>query len=157
MLSNMKTHENWGWHGTVRVTIRYADGTEHVDEFPNLITNAGLNHLRGCLEGTVTDGQIHYVGLGTSSTAPAAGDTQLGAEVFRKAITAQIEGSAGVLTTRCIITPADAVGVAIAEIGWFAGSAATSSANTGTMIAHVLYSHTHTNVESIQIDRQDTI
>lgn len=153
----MNTHDNWPWTGTIRVTITNTETgevTEH--EFKNLITDAGRNHLRSLLEGTITDGQIHYVAFGTSSTAPANGNTQLGAEVYRKAITAQIENaSAGNLTTRVFLAPGDLVGTAIAEIGWFAGVNATSTANTGTMIARVLYSHTKTNVESIQVDRID--
>lgn len=153
----MDTREDWPWKGTVRITVTNLEtGEQTVEEFPNLITDAGRNHLRALLHGTITDGQIHYVAIGTSNTAPANGQTQLGAETLRKAVTAQINNAgAGNLTTRTFVTANDAVGTAIAEIGWFAGAGATSAANSGTMIARVLYSHTKTNLESIQVDRTD--
>lgn len=156
-MDTMQTNETWGWKGTIRITITYQDGTQEIEEFPNLIVNSGLNHLRNLLEGTITDGQIKYVAFGTSSTAPASSDTTLGTEVFRKAVTARIEGAAGVLTTRCYLAAGDLAGTTIQEIGWFAGVNATSTANSGTMIARVLYLHAKTNVESIQVDRADTI
>lgn len=148
--------ETHAWHGWVRVLRTYRDGHVEVDEFPNLITNAGHALVCGALQGAITDSKIKYVALGTSSTTPAAGDAQLGAEAFRKAVTKfTYTAGASNFTTTVYIAPSEA-NIAIAEIGWFAGSSATSSANTGTLVAHVLYSHTHTNLESIQIDRTDT-
>ena len=50
-------------------------------EFPNLITDAGLN---GIMSKTDTPNDLlKYIGVGTDSTAPVVGDTTLGAEVDR--------------------------------------------------------------------------
>lgn len=150
--------EHWDWHGWVRATVIDHDtGRVFVEEFPNLIVNAGLNLMRDVIGGFASDGKIHYVALGTSSTAVAAGDTQLGAESFRKAVT-QYDNTPGTgqVKTTLYVAPGEAL-IAIAELGWFAGSTATSSANTGTLLAHTLYSHTHVSTESITIQRTDTL
>lgn len=156
----MRADERWpAWTGTVTVITRDRRGRfTSRRTFRNLITNAGLNLLRDALGGFVTDAQIHYVAIGTSGTAPAAGDTQLGAEVYRKAVT-RVDNTVGTgqVKTTLLLAPTDSAGTAIAEIGWFAGASATATANSGVLVAHVLYSHTHTNQESIQIDRTDTL
>lgn len=157
----MRVNEQWpGWHGRIRIVLRdtrgrFLPGSGRT--FDNLITNAGLNLVRDGLIGAKTDTAIHYVALGTGTTAPAVTDTQLGAEVFRKAVTSQVAGaSAGQAVTTLYVSPGDAAGVVIGEIGWFAGASATSAANSGVMVARVLYSHTHTNLESIQVQRTDS-
>ena len=140
----------------MRVTVFRADGSAHTEEFDNLITGVGLNLLRDVLSGVATDGQIKYMAWGNNATAPASGNTTLGNELGRKAITSRDPGSAGVLTTITYLAPYDAVG-GIEELGWFAGPAATSAAGSGIMVARVLYSKTKTDLESIQVDRVDTI
>jgi len=50
-----------------------------------------------------------------------------------------------------------AIGTVIAEVGWFATASATATANSGVLVSHVLYSHTHTATESIQFTRTDTL
>jgi len=151
--------EHWPhWRGRITIILRdkrgrFLPGSGR--RLDNLIVNAGQNLLRDGLIGAVTDTAIHYVALGTGMTAPAATDTQLGAESFRKAVTSQVAGSSvGQAVTTIFIAPQDA-NFTIQEIGWFAGVGATSSANSGVMVARVLYSHNHTNLESIQIQRQD--
>jgi len=152
-----KIKERIPWHGKIKIIARHKDGTEEVTELENIITDAGKNLLRGFLDGTVTDGAIKYVALGASSTTPAAGDTQLGDERFRKQVTKQETGSAGVLDTTVYIAPYEANDFIIEEIGWFAGANATETANSGVMIARVLYSRAKTELESLQIVRTDTI
>lgn len=116
------------------------------------LTNAGLNLLRDARRGLVTDISVKYVAVGTGSTAPAATDTQLQTEVFRKALTSSSNGAAageGIFTL--YLSPQDVVGTAIAEVGWFAGSSASGTANSGVLIARGLYSHTKTANESVNI------
>jgi hypothetical protein len=125
---------------------------------PNLITDAGLNMFRDLLSGAITDGEIKYVALGSGTTAPANGQTQLVTEQFRKLVTAQSNGiTAGVLDTELYVADTEANSFKTEEIGWFAGSGATSTANTGIMIARVLYSRQKSNLESWTIKRTDTI
>lgn len=116
------------------------------------VTNAGLNLLRDSMRGVLNNTQILYVAVGTGSTAPAATDTQLQTEVFRKALTSSSNGAAageGVFTL--YLSPQDVVGTAIAEVGWFAGSSATGTTNSGVLVARALYSHTKTANESINV------
>lgn len=152
--------EQHAWTGTVRVIVRdaatgrFRPGTR---TFRNLIVNAGKNLARDVLTGFVSDAKIKYVALGTSGTAPAATDTQLGAEVFRKAVTSydNSSGGTGAGKTTLYLAPGDAVGVVIAELGWFAGASASGTANSGTLVAHTLYAHTKLSTESINIVRTD--
>jgi hypothetical protein len=149
--------EQLGWHGHIRVAVTRADtGDIEVSEFPNLITTAGKNLLRDVLRATVTDAAIKYMGVGTDNTAPAAGQTALVAESTRKAVTSQSAPGSGQTKTTVYLSGTDA-NIAIAELGWFAGSTATSTPGSGVMIARVLYSHTKTNLEAIQVDRTDTL
>lgn len=148
--------EPWQWHGRIKVIITYADGSQQIDEFDNLITDAGRGLLRDTLRGAVTDAKIRYLALGTSTTAPAISDTQLGAEVFRKAVTSFTTSGNTATITNVYVAPGDAVGVGIQELGWFAGPDATTTANSGVLLARVLYAHNKTNVESIQFQRTDS-
>lgn len=124
---------------------------------PITITSAGLNLIRDAMKGTQS-GAITYIALGTSNTAPMANDTKLGLEVFRKAISSSTNGvAAGESLIAAIIATGEAVGVVIAEIGFFGGSTATGSANTGVLVAHGLYSHTKLNTETLNFTLDLTV
>lgn len=114
------------------------------------ITNVGHNLIRDGLSGA-NNPLITYVALGTSSTAPAVGQTQLGAESFRKAVTSYANGgSVGELLISMYLGPGDDVGDNIQEVAFFGGGTATAAPNTGVMLARGLYTHTpKLGVESI--------
>ncbi len=152
----MKISETAKWRGRVRVTARHRDGTVTVEEFDNLITDAGLDLLRDVLEGVVTDGQIKYLAWGNDATAPSAGETELRSEQGRKAVTSRTAGAAGELTTLTYVAPYEAA-EQIEELGWFAGDAATSATGSGVMVARVLYSRLKTDLESLQVERDDEL
>lgn len=151
----MLTDRGLTWRGDITVTVTGPSGLEVVN-FPNLITDAGLDHLAAALGGDDV-GEITYVALGSSATAPTAGDTDLGAEEYRKAVTSHSAGLTGIMDTIVVVPAPDATGFTIREIGWFGGSAASISSGSGTLIARVLYERTKTTLESIQIDRTDTL
>ena len=113
------------------------------------VTNAGLNAVAAAL----ASGQsikISYVALGTGTQGTPATATQLAAEVFRKAVASYAAGAvAGEELITGYISPNDTPGTAITEVGFFIGGSA--SANTGTLLFYGLYSHTHTNLESLQL------
>lgn len=152
----MSVAERIPWHGRIRVTIRYRDGRVEVEEFDNLITDAGRNLLRDALDGTVADCAIKYLAWGDGTAAPTAGDVALGHELGRKAVTKQQVGAAGQITTTVYLAPFEA-NVQIQELGWFAGAGATAAAVSGVLVARVLYVKNKTDLESIQVDRVDTI
>jgi hypothetical protein len=121
------------------------------------ITNAGLNLIRDGLK-NANNPAITWVALGTSSTAPAATDTQLGAETFRKAVTiANNGGSPGEILIVMYLAPNEYL-ANIQEVGFFGGSSASSAANSGVLLAHGLYAHNpHVNTESIQFQLDFTV
>jgi hypothetical protein len=163
--------EGWPWHGTVRIRVArhvpnclwvrgLLNGCTCMHQLiedrtiDNLITTVGKNMARDMLLGLVADAKVRWFGVGTSSTAPAVGQTTLVAEVFRKITTTSSQGAAGEAVNTVFIAPNEAV-VNIQELGFFAGAAASGTANTGIMVARVLYSHVKTALESIQVDRRD--
>jgi hypothetical protein len=92
------------------------------------------------------------VAIGTGSTAPAATDTTLVGEVFRKPVTSVVAGaSPGELLITLYLGPTDSVGTVIGEVGVFGGASAGPGSGSGTLMGRALYSHTHTNAESIQL------
>lgn len=115
-------------------------------------TNAYADLVRNAqLSGGPYDISPKYVALGTGSATPAATDTQLGTETFRKAVTSVVAGGAhGELLITLYLDPTDAV-TTITEVGVFAGVGATGTANSGTLMGRALYSHPHTNTESVQL------
>jgi len=145
------------WQGTLKIKAFDKEGNI-IDEtnLKNLITSEGKNLLAEALRNSSTDCEIKYIAIGSDNTAPTTADTTLGNEIFRKAVTSQIAGGTGITITNLYVAPEEAVGT-IEEIGFFSGSAATSTANSGILFARVLYSRTKTAVESIQIERTDTI
>lgn len=149
-------NEVQGWHGQFDVYIKSGDDWQHEATINNTITNSGLNLLREALRGTITDAQIKYIAVGTSSAAVTVSDTQLGAEIFRKPVYSRTAGTNGVLVTIAILEDSEAV-ANIQEIGIFAGSTASATTNSGIMISRILYSRNKTNLESVQIQRTDTI
>jgi len=148
---------NWKLITNVKITAFDLDGNvKDVQEFHNLITTVGLGMLIDMLDGTVADGEIKYVAIGSNNTAPALTDTTLGTETFRKIMTTQTQPTATSLLSTCYIVPSEAV-AANEELGWFAGAAAGAGANTGIMVSRVLYSRNKTALESLQVERTDTI
>lgn len=117
---------------------------------PITITDVGRNMLRDTLRGA-SDPKIKYVALGTSNTPPSATDFRLGNEVFRKAVTSYTPANTGQIVITLYLAPNDAIGTNIAEIGFFGGSSASVSPNTGILVARGLYSHLKLDTESIQI------
>jgi len=143
----------------VRITVRDLEGNikEQV-VLKNTITNLLFNLYRDALAGdeTADEFEINYLGVGDDNTTPLATDTLLGNEVFRKALTSSSKPATGQYDTIFYLAPAEAVG-AIEELGWFSGPLATGAADSGTLIARVLYSRVKTNLESIDVERLDSI
>ena len=121
-------------------------------------TNAGHNLIRDGTEGANVP-KVLYVALGNSNTAPAVGQTQLGNELFRKAVSTYTNGAnPGEIIFSTYIAPTDAVGIDIEEVGWFGGNGALIYANTGVLLARGLWSHNpKSSLESIQITLDLTI
>jgi hypothetical protein len=152
------------WRGMIAVTrIRKNPFTGEWqkgvrEEFSNLVVDSGLDLFALSLTSDNIKTQIKYFALGSDNTAPAAGDTDLASEQFRKPITTYTTGlNVGETVTTGYVAPSEANSgdFTIGEIGWFAGSA-TIAANSGAMIARVVYNRAKTSGEALQIDRTDT-
>jgi len=151
----------------VRITVRDLDGniTEQV-VLKNTITNLLFNLYRDALAGdwgNILDAKIKHIAIGTDNTLPAVTDTTLGVEVYRVPLTDEDVTVTAQYTTVFYLAPDEpAAGAAIKELGWFAGTGSLdwgggAGADTGTLIARVLWTHTKTTVESIQFERIDKI
>ncbi len=115
------------------------------------VTNGWRTVLRDIQIGARTTAlTIDYVAVGTGTTAPTAADTRLAAEIFRKPITQRAAGAAvGEALFTLSLAPQDIPGTTIQEVGWFSGG--TAAANSGTLIARVLYVHLHTASENLNL------
>jgi len=97
---------------------------------------------------TTYSGSINYGALGTSTTAPANADTQLGTETFRKAISSY--NSVDNIAYLSFFYTATEVTGTFKEFGNFIdGSAA---ANSGQLFTHVAIDITKTSSQTLTID-----
>jgi hypothetical protein len=117
------------------------------------LTNVGKNLRRDALL-SISDARVTYVAVGTNNTAPAASDTALGSESFRKAMTGAVAGvSAGEADFTMYLSPQDAVGVSIAEVGFYGGASASATPGSGVLVARGLFAlgHAKTANESLVV------
>lgn len=107
---------------------------EHV--FSNLVPTVGRSVLAQRLAGTVTyTGTVNYAAIGSATTSPTNGDTQLGTEVYRQTITSATYVN-NIAYLSCFIAQGTATGTHN-EGGLFIDG--TGSANTGQLFSHVLF------------------
>ena len=112
-------------------------------EFHNIVPDVALQSFA---ENMVTAGaslpaanelRVTYIAVGTSATAPVAGNTTLGTEVFRYTIDSQSRNSK-TAKNAILIGFSEANGNTLREVGAFAG-AASGTANSGTLMSHALF------------------
>ena len=110
---------------------------------PNLVmsgTNTGialiLKQLGALFLAPANTCQINYFGIGTSATAPATSDTQLGAETARQPLSLATL-STNVLTLQSFFADASLSNGTYYEAGMFVDG--TASANSGQIFAHALF------------------
>lgn len=154
----LKARANRRWTFNVKITAFDLDGNiKDVIEYKNLIPTVGLGLQIDAWQGLVADIEIKDMALGNDNTPPVLADTTLGNEIYRMALTSQAEVTPTSLRSIAIVPAADAVGL-IEEVAWFAGAGADGvGPDTGVMISRVLYNRTKTNLESLQIERTDTM
>jgi hypothetical protein len=119
--------------GHVRVDVYGPDGTlKDFRESDNLIVTVGKNGIADQLVASPTISKPGWMAVGTGSTAPAAGDTALGTEIDRNALTSKTR-STNVVTMVGDWAAGDATNAALAEAGIFDASSA------GTMYARATF------------------
>jgi hypothetical protein len=127
--------------GRFKLVCKNPDGSGWAtDWIKNTITNAGLAEVAGLVGATGSPTEFTYLAVGTSSTAPTAADTALGAEITdtglaRKAATVARTTTTVTNDTLRLTTSWTASGSkTVEEIGIF------NAASSGDMLAHALTS-----------------
>ena len=105
----------------------------HDDTISNLVVTVGLR-LAGDLLIDAESNGIRYHELGTSSTAPVSGNTDLGTSVARRIWTSRVRVS-NVLNFSVFYTAAQST-YAIEECGAWGGDDATATRGSGTLFSH---------------------
>ena len=146
-----------GWKSIIRIAVIGLDGSIEVVEIKNKISDVGLNMFRDALKGVITDAEIKYLAWGSDNTAVSGDHTTLVAEFDRKQVTLQESGATGIIVTTTYIAPYEGNESTIEELGWFAGADASATPDSGIMVARVLYSRAKTELESLQVERTDTL
>lgn len=100
----------------------------------NLVVDAGKNHIADQLSSAPGQAAMGWMAVGTGSTAPAAGNTLLGTEIDRNALTSRTDAT-NVVTYVGDWAAGDATNSAIAEAGIFN----IVTANTVTMLARATF------------------
>lgn len=119
--------------GRVVVELVGADGKlKERREVDNLVVTAGKNHIADQLSSSPGGSAMSHMAVGTGSTAPAAGDTTLGSEIDRNALTSRTD-STNVVTYVGDWAAGDATNSAIAEAGIF------NASSSGTMLARATF------------------
>ena len=103
-------------------------------EVDNLVVTSGKQHIADQLSSSPGDAAMGWMAVGTSATAAAAGDTLLGAEIDRNALTSRTDSGA-VVTYVGDWAAGDATNAAIAEAGIFN----IVTANTVSMLARATF------------------
>lgn len=117
-------HERPRIVGRITVETRDARTGERIEHecgvTENIVPDNGLGELAKIL--TKYSPTVGYeIAVGTSSTAPAATDTGLGAEVFRAAVTS-VSSASAVFTAKLFLDTTDANGSTLVEAGLFHNS-----------------------------------
>jgi hypothetical protein len=129
---------------------------ENQQIFENLTPTAGFRQLTKAMTGNIAalaDIIVNVHAMGTSSTAPANGNTQLIAETVRKALTSKAYSDNKAFYT-IFYTASEAVGT-FAEIGLFINGDPLV-ANSGVIWDRSLLPIVKSNTQTLTIDYEDT-
>ena len=122
---------------TGEVFLELVDGYGKLKDYQhvtNLVVDAGESHIADRLSTSPTGNAMSHMAIGTGSTAAAFGDTALGAETDRNALTSATD-SANVVTYVGTWAAGDGTNAALREAGIF------NAASTGTMLARAVYAN----------------
>ena len=120
----------------------------------NITTTVGRSVLAQRLAGITTyTGIVNYGALGTSATAAAVSDTQLGTETYRKALSSGTYSS-NIAYLENFYTASEVSGT-FQEYGFFIDG--TGSANTGQLFNRFVTTTVKSSVESLNVQSIITI
>ena len=119
--------------GAAELCLRRANGEVVVRRKDNLIVDAGFDFVADAIgKATGRPAALRQIAVGAGTTAAAAGDTTLGAEIARKTATYAHAAGTKVFSFEATFDPGEATG-AITEAGVF------NAANAGIMLDRVVF------------------
>lgn len=129
----MNTNEFVKAIGQLKIVVTAPDGTiKHNDEYNNLVVTTGLNYIASRMKDATATAMTHMaVGTGTSSAA--AGNTALGAESARVALTSTTVTNNAVAYAATFPAGTPATLTALTEAAIFNASSA------GTMLCRTVF------------------
>lgn len=142
--------------GVYRFTLEDVfTGEKEVQYYTNLIPTVGRTLIANNLTDPTPDNAIliNYAALGSSTTSPANGDTQLTTETYRNAIASRTN-VANIAYATAYFSQAETSGT-YREAGIFCN--ATGTANSGVLLSHVSINVTKTLSQKLTIDWTLTI
>lgn len=124
-----------GVKGHVHVQLFGPDGELKAERHThNLVVDTGENHIADQLSSSPGQSAMSHMAIGTGSTAAAFGDTALGTETDRNALTSRTD-SVNVVTYVGTWSAGDGTNAALREAGIF------NNSSGGTMLARAVYSN----------------
>lgn len=128
----MKAIDSLKFAGRLNIVLADKDGNiKEQREETNLVVNTGLNFICDRMEG-VSEAVMSHMGVGSDSTAPAAGDTDLGSLLGSREAIDTTTVSANTIQYACTFEAGDGTG-AITEAGIF------NAASAGTMLCRTTF------------------
>ena len=135
----MNATENLKASGSLRVVVTGADGkVKEEHQFKNLVVTVGKNFVASRMVGTASAVMSHMA-VGSNNNAAAAGDTALGAELGRVALSTST-ATTNVVTYTATFPAGTGTG-AIVEAGIFNASSA------GTMLCRTVFAVVNKGVD----------
>ena len=127
-------HDDLKLKGRLNLVLRGPDGTvKQEEEIDNLVVTAGKNFVASRMAGTSASVMSHMA-IGTSATAAAAGNTALGTEAARVALTSTTVTDNDVVYVGSFAAGTPATATAVTEAGLL------SASSGGTMLARTTFS-----------------
>ena len=128
----MKALDSLKFAGRLNIVLADKDGNiKEQREETNLVVNAGLNFICDRMEGT-SQNVMSHMGVGSSSAAPTAGDTDLGSLLGSRELVDTTDVSANTIQYSCTFEAGDGTG-GIQEAGIF------NAASGGTMLCRTTF------------------
>jgi len=119
-------------------------------KYSNLVCTVGKDTIVNRWCGTITKtGTLTYLALGTGTDAPAAGDTKLQTETYRKLLTTRTKN--GTVAETSTYIPTNEGNYVYKEVGLF-GDDASGTADSGTLYTHAVVAETKTDGISATVD-----
>lgn len=121
-------------HGAMRAVLTRENGEVEVVEKDNIIVNAGFDFICDAINSSGRGAVMGYIGVGTGTTAAAAGDTGLQTPLGSRAASTYAHTTGTKVFTQSVVLAAGVATGAITEAGVF------NAASGGTMLDRVVFS-----------------